>query len=254
MIGFFVIGSQIALLPDYDVKMVRQYGYLDNLIDKWRPKLFFDGKLYCDYPEGNEESGYGIYTNGSGSYCGPDITILPNARIEINGKNTCTGIHFYCQGTLELLGGTIIAPTGITFRGEEIKVPEDSTLMVHATGERVAYSKDVEVGLAGTDVLLGNAVFIESFRAGYGSIQSIYPSNSTHNKASILGGRYISDNNLAIASYTHLKNGSTTEFYSRIEHFVGSGVSIQENPSDEDRDALSYNRNTGIGAKVDIMI
>ena len=215
-IGIMCIGMDLASCPTYDKYM--DVHDIDKAIEPYKVNLFFGGTLKVYSNIGGEET-YGIYTNGSNSRTSANIYVNDGADIQVNLPKGI-GVHQVSSGKLVLNGGSIEAGTGITFRGNFLEAPPNSTIYVRGEGNAVDYVPP-ENGIAGSGITLGNAIVIEAFRnGGYGAIATSAGGKYLTDKPviNIDGGTYRSEYSYAIGSYEN----RTVD--TRSVKFVGSGA------------------------------
>ena len=224
-------GCPVENLPGWKTEYETDWEKMNSIVSKYRPTLYFDGTMRYRY-EGTERTGspYGIYTYGGQRYTGPEIYINDHANIDLRCSDNSVGIHFVSDGTLYLNGGRIYAPTGITARGARIIADYSSTIEVEAYGNDVdtIYVPAPSTGKTKSYMLYGNALMVEAYPAGYGSICNVYKNTvGGYGIADyqINGGTFTSAHNYAIGSYSH-PIGTTTSYYPRLENFVDPDVEL----------------------------
>ena len=214
--------GMVAIFTPY-FRLVSVKGYMSaaqydatfgSMEDELAPELVIDGKCEVTYSETSLTPIQPYYegefepivqypnfidTNGSDKKKSI-VTVNENAYINI--KNG-VGIYSGADINLTLNGGTIIAGTGIAFRGGRIDVPANAHPTVIGTGAFYKYypyhsAVKRDKGESGSDaeifLNLGNALLIENNGlASYGG----------HGvEADIKSGKFISYHNSPIASYS----------------------------------------------------
>ena len=147
-----------------------------------------------------------IVINGGSIVTGGGFAITDNGQysrnvdLTINGGEIDAGdgvaIYKPASGTITLNGGTIKGGTGLYVRSGEFIVPEDSTIMIRATGDAGGHGSTT-----GAAYNTGDAVAIDV---------SDYPGGNP--TADIAGGAFYSENAFAIASYTSSATPAITGF------------------------------------------
>ena len=145
-------------------------------------------------------NGYFALT-GNGLYDNTTITINSGTIASVYAA----GIYHPQDGVLTLNGGTISGSTGVQVCGGTLSIPENSTVVVTATGEDNRADKEGD-GLIDD----GAAISIVN-RGGYGDVG-----------ATIAGGTFRSENSEAVMSYAWT-NDEINEDGAIIEDFIKGG-------------------------------
>lgn len=123
---------------------------------------------------------------GNGTWDGTNITISGGNII----SDQCAAIYHPQEGSLTLTGGTISGTTAVQVCGGTLNIPENSTVVVTATGE------DNRADKAGDGLIDdGAAISIVNRGSGYDDVD-----------ATIAGGTFRSENSEAVMSYAWANN------------------------------------------------
>ena len=123
---------------------------------------------------------------GNGTWDGTNITISGGNII----SEQCAAIYHPQEGRLTLTGGTISGTTAVQVCGGTLNIPENSTVVVTATGE------DNRAGKEGDGLIDdGAAISIVNRGSGYDDVD-----------ATIAGGTFRSENSEAVMSYAWANN------------------------------------------------
>ena len=139
---------------------------------------------------------------GNGTWDGTNITISGGNII----SNQCAAIYHPQEGKLTLTGGTISGTTAVQVCGGTLNIPENSTVVVTATGEDNRADKEGD-GLIDD----GAAISIVNRGSGYGDV-----------KATIAGGTFRSENSEAVMSYAWANN-AIDETGAIVQDFINGG-------------------------------
>ena len=139
---------------------------------------------------------------GNGTWDGTNITISGGNII----SNQCAAIYHPQEGKLTLTGGTISGTTAVQVCGGTLNIPENSTVVVTATGEDNRVDKEGD-GLIDD----GAAISIVTRGSGYGDV-----------KATIAGGTFRSENSEAVMSYAWANN-AIDETGTIVQDFINGG-------------------------------
>ena len=139
---------------------------------------------------------------GNGTWDGTNITISGGNII----SDQCAAIYHPQEGSLTLTGGTISGTTAVQVCGGTLNIPENSTVVVTATGEDNRADKEGD-GLIDD----GAAISIVNRGSGYGDVA-----------ATIAGGTFRSENSEAVMSYAWTNN-AIDETGTIVEDFINGG-------------------------------